>query len=85
VPSGEILSLQDALDQPQIRHRQTLQDVPVEGVGSIPLFSLTAKFEQTPGAITSAPPRLSAHTAEILAGIGLSEDEVAALKTKNVI
>jgi len=85
VPSGAILSLRDALQQPQIKHRKALKDVPVEGVGTIPLFTLTAKFEQTPGDITSPPPRLSAHTAEVLAGIGITKDELAALKTKQVI
>jgi crotonobetainyl-CoA:carnitine CoA-transferase CaiB-like acyl-CoA transferase len=85
VPSGAILSLKDALQQPQIKHRETLKDVPVEGIGSIPLFTLTAKFEQTPGEITSPPPRLSAHTAEVLASIGITKDELAALKTKQVI
>jgi formyl-CoA transferase len=85
VPSGAILSLEDALEQPQIKHRQTLKDVPVEGIGTIPLFTLTAKFEQTPGDITSPPPRLSAHTAEVLAGIGISDDELAILKTKQVV
>jgi formyl-CoA transferase len=85
VPSGAILSLEDALKQPQIEHRETLKDVPVEGIGNVPLFTLTAKFDQTPGDITSAPPRLSAHTAEVLAGIGIAEDELADLKAKHVI
>jgi len=85
VPSGAILSLRDALQQPQIKHRETLKDVSVEGIGSIPLFNLTAKFERTPGDITSPPPRLSAHTAEVLASIGITEDELAELKTNHVI
>ncbi|MBT8071476.1 MAG: CoA transferase [Gammaproteobacteria bacterium] len=85
VPSGAILSLEDALNQPQVKHRETLKDVEVEGVGTIPLFNLTAKFEQTPGDITSPPPRLSEHTAQILTDIGVSADEVAELKAKNVI
>jgi formyl-CoA transferase len=85
VPSGAILSLGDALQQPQIKHRETLKDVPLEGVGTIPLFTLTAKFDKTPGDITAPPPRLSAHTAEVLAGIGITDEELAALKTKKVI
>ena len=85
VPSGAILSLRDALQQPQIKHRETLKEVPVDGIGNIPLFNLTAKFEQTPGDITSPPPRLSAHTAEVLAGIGITEDELAELKTKHIV
>ena len=85
VPSGAILSLEDALQQPQIQHRGTLQDVSVEGIGTVPLFTLTAKFEQTPGEITSPPPRLSAHTDEVLAAIGITQDELDALKAKQVI
>jgi len=85
IPSGAILGLEEALKQPQIRHRQTLKDVPVEGIGTIPLFDLTARFEKTPGAITAPPPRLSAHTAEVLAEVGVSPEELAALKTKGVV
>ena len=85
VPSGAILSLEDALRQPQIRHRQTLREVPVEGIGPLPLFGLTAQFEKTPGEITAPPPRLSAHTAEVLGGVGVSAEEVAALKAKGVV
>jgi formyl-CoA transferase len=85
VPSGEILSLEDALRQPQIQHRRTLREVPVEGLGTLPLFGLTAKFEKTPGDITAPPPRLSAHTAEVLAGVGVTPENLAALKSKGVI
>ena len=85
VPSGAILSLEEALQQPQIKHRQDLKEVPIEGIGTVPLFTLTAKFNRTPGDITSPPPRLSEHTAEVLAGIGISKDELATLKTQHVI
>ena len=85
VPSGAILSLEEALQQPQIKHREDLKEVPIEGIGTVPLFTLTAKFECTPGDITSPPPRLSEHTAEVLAGIGITGDKLAALKTQHVI
>jgi len=85
VPSGEILGLEAALRQPQIRHRQTLQEVPVEGIGNLPLFNLTAKFEKTPGEITAPPPRLGAHTAEILARIGIRPEELTDLKARGII
>jgi formyl-CoA transferase len=85
VPSGAILSLEDALKQPQIEHRESLKDVAVEGIGTIPLFNLTAKFSATPGDITAPPPRLSEHTSEVLANIGITQDEVEALKTQGVI
>ncbi len=71
VPSGEILGLGAALSQAQVRHRRSLRDVAVPGIGTVPLFGLTAKFEETPGELDAPPPRLSAHTDEILGGARL--------------
>jgi crotonobetainyl-CoA:carnitine CoA-transferase CaiB-like acyl-CoA transferase len=85
VPSGDILSLEDALNAPQITHRGTLQAVSTPGVGTVKLFGLTAKFEKTPGTIDSPPPRLSEHTEEILASLGYSAAEIAAFRKKGVV
>jgi len=85
VPSGAILSLEAALAQPQVEHRHVLQDVPVDGIGTIKLFGLTAKFSRTPGAITAPPPRLSADTETVLGTLGVPRDEVAALHAKGVV
>jgi CoA:oxalate CoA-transferase len=85
VPSGAILSLEAALAQPQAAHRHVLDEVPVEGIGTIKLFGLTAKFSRTPGAITGPPPRLSADTETILGTLGVPRDEVAALRAKGVV
>ena len=85
VPSGAILGLEAALNQPQVQHRGSLQKVAVEGVGELRLFGLTAKFSKTPGGIDSPPPRLSAHTAQILSELGYSEADLKRLKEARVI
>lgn len=85
VPSGEILGLEPALNQPQVSHRRTLQNVAVDGVGDLRLFGLTAKFEKTPGGIETPPPRLAAHTNEILGQLGYSPAEINRLKQTGVI
>jgi formyl-CoA transferase len=85
VPSGAILGLEGALAQEQIAHRGSIQAVRAEGIGELKLFGLTAKFDKTPGAIESPPPRLSGHTAEILGGLGYSRDEVAQLKERGIV
>jgi crotonobetainyl-CoA:carnitine CoA-transferase CaiB-like acyl-CoA transferase len=85
VPSGAILSLAEALCQPQVRHREVLQNVAVPGIGPVPLFGLTARFGATPAQITAPPPRLSADTATVLASVGVTADELAALREKGVV
>jgi crotonobetainyl-CoA:carnitine CoA-transferase CaiB-like acyl-CoA transferase len=85
VPSGEILSLYDALTAPQIEHRQTFSTVKVEGIGDVKLFNMTAKFDKTPGIVETAPPLLSEHTEEILKGLGYSDAEIRGFRESKVI
>lgn len=85
VPSGAIPGLQQALISEQIKHRGTLKTVRAEGIGDVMLFNLTAKFEKSPCDIESPPPRLSEHTAEILKGIGYTDEDLKRLKEKKVI
>jgi crotonobetainyl-CoA:carnitine CoA-transferase CaiB-like acyl-CoA transferase len=85
VPSGAILSLEDALSQPQVRHRNVLSEVPVEGIGTLRLFGMMAQFEKSPGGIGAPPPRLSAHTEEVLLDIGVTRGEVAAFKARGIV
>jgi crotonobetainyl-CoA:carnitine CoA-transferase CaiB-like acyl-CoA transferase len=85
VPSGDILSLEDALRQPQVQHRQVLQKVPVAGVGEVEVFGLTALFEKTPGSVEAPPPTLGQHNHQIFSSLGLTDAEQAELKTKGVI
>lgn len=85
VPSGAILSLEHALSQPQVQHRQTLQPVAVEGIGQLQLFGLSAKLEKTPGGIKTPPPRLSAHTNALLTELGYSPADLDHFKAERVI
>ena len=85
VPSGAILTLEDALSQPQVRHRGILKEIREEGIGTLKLFGLAAQFSDTPGELTAPPPRLSAHTEEVLSGLGVTKEELASLKARKVI
>jgi formyl-CoA transferase len=85
VPSGDILSLGCALTQPQVVRRNSLQTVAVDAIGDVKLFGLTAKLSKTPGAITAPPPRLGAHTEEILTGLGYAKTDVAAFREKGIV
>lgn len=85
IPAGEILKLGDALNSPQIQHRKTFTSVHVDGVGTVPAFNCTAKFDKTEGDVVTPPPKLSEHTNEILALIGYGSDAVNELKIQGVI
>ncbi|MBL7996533.1 CoA transferase [bacterium] len=85
VPSGEILSLADALDTPQVKHRKTIETIRAEGIGELKLFNLTAKFENDNGAVESAPPRLSEHTDEVLSDVGYTRAEIDSFREKGII
>jgi CoA:oxalate CoA-transferase len=85
IPSGEILNLEDALNAPQIVHRQTIRSISDDYVGEMKLFNLTAKFSKTPGDIETAPPKLSEHTNDILKEIGYNETDIIEFKEKRII
>jgi formyl-CoA transferase len=85
IPSGEILSLQQALAQPQIAHRGTIEAITEPGIGPLKLFNLTAKFSETPASLDAPPPRLSAHTDAILAELGYTDAQIASLRERKVV
>jgi len=85
IPSGAILALGEALDQPQIRHRRSLEEIHTPGIGVVRLFTLTAKLARTPGAVTAPPPALGADTDAVLSTLGIGPGELALLRAEGVV
>ena len=85
VPAGAILTLEAAVNQTQVAHREAFGSVTVPGIGDLRVFNLTAKFSKTPGRVTAPPPALGEHTREVLGGIGYTEEDVSRLKEAGIV
>ncbi len=87
VPAGPVLSLEEALEQEQIRARAAIRAVPAPAPLEGLLRLVRAGFRLASGdpAPLGPPPRLGEHSDVILAELGLRPEEIAELRTKGVV
>ena len=85
IPGGPVNNMREAFEDPQMKARDMLLHVdhPIEG--RIPQLGFPVKFSDTPARITTAPPVLGQHTAEVLNSLGFSAEQIQALATRSVI
>ncbi len=75
-----VLELDEALDSELVRARQMVVELDQPGTDGVKLLGVPVKLSRTPGTPAGPGPALGEHTDEVLAGLGYSEEEVAALK-----
>ncbi len=86
VPHSPIASMADIFADPHYRARQTIIDVPAEGLGTLPQPTVVPRLSATPGRVTHAGPTLGRHTDEVLGGLlGMTAAELARLRAEGVI
>ncbi|MBX9962769.1 MAG: CoA transferase [Burkholderiales bacterium] len=85
VPCGPINDIAQVFDDPHVQHRGMRIELPHPTAGKVPLVASPIKLSRTPVEHRSAPPLLGQHTDEVLAGIGLDEQAIAALRAQGVV
>jgi len=86
IPCGPIQSLDEVFSDPQVIARGMVVPMTHPHLGSIKTLANPVKFSATPLSYDRPPPVLGEHTDEVLAQVmGLTEDEIAGLRSRNVI
>jgi len=85
VPCGPINTVPEVFEDPQVRHREMLVEVPHPVAGTARLVASPMRFRQAPLSHDRAPPLLGQHSREILAELGIGEAEIRQLEADGVI
>jgi len=79
IPWSRLSGIEEALDDPQVRHRDMVVEVEEEGHVRR-LLGNPYKLSATPTGIRNPAPRLGQHTEQLLREAGFSEAEIAGMK-----
>ncbi len=85
VPFAPVYNLDDFMEDPQVKHNRTVFDAEDPRGGTTRFISHPAVYENTPATLRRHPPRYGEHTEEILAEVGYTGEEIAALRSVHAI
>ena len=85
VPIGKVYSVDEVVNDPQVRQRQMVIEVEHPTEGKVKQVGIAIKLSDTPGKVRSLAPALGEHTEETLKGLGYSEQKIGQLRQEGVI
>jgi crotonobetainyl-CoA:carnitine CoA-transferase CaiB-like acyl-CoA transferase len=85
VPWGAIADVAQAFDSPEAAALDMSVDIEHPALGVLRQAGIPLRFTSTPGAIRTAPPLLGEHSDEVLAEVGYSAGQIAALREAGAI
>ncbi|WP_332848251.1 CaiB/BaiF CoA transferase family protein [Massilia sp. S19_KUP03_FR1] len=85
VPSGKVYDARDIAEDPHYRARDMILAQTTRDGFELEVPGIVPKLLGTPGSVRSAAPRLGEDTDRILREMGLSEQDIATLRSKGVV
>jgi crotonobetainyl-CoA:carnitine CoA-transferase CaiB-like acyl-CoA transferase len=85
VPCGSIRDVPSVLTDPQVDARAMIAAVEHAVSGVVKVLGVPLKLSHTPGSVRTAPPTLGQHTDCVLAEVGLTLDDIAALRHAHIV
>ena len=85
VPAGRIYTVADIAADPHYEARGMLHRIQMDDGDEITIPGIVPKLSRTPGAHDRNAPCIGQDTMAVLQSIGLSDDQVAALKEKGIV
>ncbi len=85
VPGGRIYTVKDIAEDPHYRARNMIVPVTAADGFTVETPGIVPKLSATPGAITRRAPTLGEDTETVLRDIGVTAEQVAALRSRGVI
>jgi crotonobetainyl-CoA:carnitine CoA-transferase CaiB-like acyl-CoA transferase len=81
VPCAPVLRRADVMHNVQVINNELIELMEQPTLGTVRQARPAARFDRTPARIAGPAPRIGEHTEAILAELGYSENEIAALRT----
>jgi len=85
VPAGRVYTAKDIVEDPHFRARDMILRQPTRDGHEIDVPGIVPKLMGTPGAVRRAAPRLGGDTDEVLREIGLTAEQIAALRERKIV
>jgi len=85
VEIGPVNNLDEVFADPQVLHREMIQEVDHPIVGKTRQIGFPIKFSETPGQIRSPAPFIGEHTEEVLQDLGYAREQIDELRQGQVI
>ena len=77
VPCAQVRTIGEALEDPHLRERGMVLDIPHEDLGAMRSLGNPIRLSRTPAVVRRRPPALGEHNEEILESLATDEDSGA--------